>query len=209
MDDTPSISPAPDSGRAATETELVNEWLELRPSGIHGRGAFARCAIPAGTRIIEYVGRRVNKAESAIQCDQGNPFIFTINDEWDIDGDVTWNPARFLNHSCGPNCEAQQEEDRIFLIALRDIANGAELTFNYGYDISEWRDYPCACGAPNCLGYIVAEEFHDQVRAELAKIAATAATPATAPDADTGAGSSARSGESQNDPEKDGGPARA
>lgn len=158
-------APTPAVGAA---TEAVNEWLELRDSGIHGRGAFARALIPGGTRIIEYVGRKVTKAESASLCDVGNPFIFTINDEWDIDGDVPWNPARFLNHSCGPNCEAQQEEDRIFLVALRDIAAGEELTFNYGYDISEYRDYPCACGAANCLGYIVAEEFHDRVRLELA-----------------------------------------
>lgn len=159
----------------------MNEWLELRPSGIHGRGGFARCAIPAATRIVEYVGRRVDKAESARLCDEGNPFIFTINDEWDIDGEVPWNPARFLNHSCGPNCEAQQEEDRIWIVALRDIPAGEELTFNYGYDITEWRDYPCACGAPGCLGYIVAEEFHDQVRAELARGPAAPDTGTTPP----------------------------
>ncbi len=147
----------------------MNEWVELRTSGIHGRGGFARAPIPSGTRFIEYVGRRVSKAESAALCTEGNPFIFTINDEWDIDGDVPSNPARFLNHSCSPNCEAQQEDDRIFLVALRDLGPDEELTFNYGYDISEWRDYPCACGAPDCLGYIVAEEFQEQVRLELAK----------------------------------------
>lgn len=164
VNDTPP-TPSPD---AIPAVEVVNEWLELRPSGIHGRGAFARQPIPAETRLLEYVGRKVDKTESAKLCDDGNPYIFTINDEWDIDGDVPWNPARFLNHSCGPNCEAQQEEDRIWIVALRDIATGEELTFNYGYDISEWRDYPCACGSPQCLGFIVAEEFHDQVRATLA-----------------------------------------
>lgn len=151
--------------------------MELRTSGIHGRGGFARVTIPAGTSIIEYVGRQVTKEESARLCDEGNPFIFTINDTHDIDGDVPWNPARFLNHSCAPNCEAQQEEDRIFLVALRDIAPEEELTFNYGYDISEWRDYPCFCGAPNCLGFIVAEEFHDQVRRELAHSKAPTSSP--------------------------------
>lgn len=154
--------------------EPVNEWWEVGPSGIHGRGGFARRAIPAGTSLVEYVGERVNKEESSRRCVEGNPFIFTVNDTWDIDGDVPWNPARYLNHSCAPNCEAQQEEDRIWLVALRDIAPGEELTFNYGYDIGEWRDYPCGCGAPNCLGYIVAEEFHDRVRDELTReIAAT------------------------------------
>lgn len=165
MNDTPPTPPAD----PIPAVEAINEWLELRPSGIHGRGAFARDRIPAETPVIEYLGRKIDKAESARLCEDGNPFIFTINDEWDIDGDVPWNPARFLNHSCGPNCEARQDEDRIWINALRDIAPGEELTFNYGYDISEWRDYPCACGAPNCLGFIVAEEFHDQVRAELAR----------------------------------------
>lgn len=157
--------------------EVVNEWFELGHSGIHGRGGFARTRIPEGTAIVEYLGERVLKEESNRRCVEGNPFIFTINDEWDIDGDVAWNPARFLNHSCAPNCEAQQEEDRIWLVALREIEAGEELTFNYGYDVSEWKDYPCGCGAPNCLGYIVAEEFHDQVRRELAGGASGAAKP--------------------------------
>jgi len=149
-------------------------WFELRPSGIHGLGAFALRPIPAETTVVEYVGERIDKAESARRCEAGNPFIFTINDTGDIDGDVEWNPARFVNHSCAPNCEARQDDDdRIWLVALREIATGEELSFNYGYDITEWRDYPCACGAANCLGFIVAEQFQDQVRAELAAEKAT------------------------------------
>jgi len=162
---------------SSAERESVNEWLELGSSGIHGRGGFARCAIPSGTSIIEYLGEQVSKEESTRRCVEGNPYIFTINDAWDIDGDVAWNPARFLNHSCGPNCEAQQEGDRIWLVSLCDIEAGEELTFNYGYDIGEWRDYPCGCGASNCLGFIVAEEFHEQVRVELTREIAVASTP--------------------------------
>ncbi|MBL9140065.1 MAG: SET domain-containing protein-lysine N-methyltransferase [Verrucomicrobiales bacterium] len=150
-----------------TVREQINEWMELGSSGIHGRGGFARCLIPAGTTIIEYVGERVGKEESSRRCEDGNPFIFTINEEWDIDGNVDQNPARFLNHSCAPNCEAQQEEDRIWIVAIRDIEAGEELTFNYGYDLSEWRDYPCDCGAASCLGYIVAAEHHSKVRQQL------------------------------------------
>ncbi len=169
MDATNDVTGAGGGGvGAAGVREVVNEWLELGASGIHGRGGFARRDIPAETSIIEYVGERVTKEEAGRRCTDGNPYIFTINDEWDIDGDVAWNPARYLNHSCSPNCEAQQDEDRIWIVALRDIRAGEELTFNYGYDIGEWRDYPCGCGAANCLGYIVAEEFHERVRAELA-----------------------------------------
>lgn len=148
--------------------EIVNEWLEVGPSGIHGQGGFARRAIPADTTVVEYVGEWIDKEESARRCEAGNVYVFTIDDARDLDGNVSWNPARLLNHSCEPNCEAQQEGDRIWIVARRDIAAGEELTFNYGYDFDEWRDYPCACGAPGCLGYIVAEEHHARVRRELA-----------------------------------------
>ncbi len=144
------------------------DCLEIRASLIHGTGAFARRAIPPGTPIIEYVGERIDKAESARRCDDGNPFIFAINDDWDIDGSVDWNTARFVNHGCAPNCEARPEGDQMWIWSLRAIAPGEELTYNYGYDLSEWRDYPCACGAPDCVGYIVAEEHQDHVRRLLA-----------------------------------------
>ena len=64
-----------------------------------------------------------------------------------------------LNHSCAPNCEAELLDDRIWIIARRDIQPGEEITFNYGYDLENYRDYPCCCGSPHCVGYIVAEEF--------------------------------------------------
>jgi hypothetical protein len=77
---------------------------------------------------------------------------------------VDWNPARFLNHSCAPNCEAQFADGRIWLVAIRDIRAGEELTFNYGYDLTDYREHPCRCGAVSCVGYIVAEEFFEHVR---------------------------------------------
>ncbi len=149
--------------------EPVNEWMGLGPSGIHGRGAYAHRAIPADMEVIEYVGERIAKDESERRCLAENPYIFTINDEWDVDGDVPWNPARYLNHSCAPNCEAQQVGDRVWIVALRPIEAGEELTFNYGYGLEDWRDYPCRCGAPNCLGYIVAVEHWEAVRRELGR----------------------------------------
>ncbi|MFM1768865.1 MAG: hypothetical protein RJA22_1394 [Verrucomicrobiota bacterium] len=141
------------------------ERLRVAPSGIEGTGGFARGPIPAGTRVIEYVGERITKQESLRRCEEGNPFIFDMNPEWDLDGNVPWNPARFLNHSCQPNCDAEQHGDHIWIITTRDVADGEELTFNYGYDLSEYRDYPCQCGTPSCVGFMVAEEFHETVRA--------------------------------------------
>jgi SET domain-containing protein len=138
-------------------------------SGIHGAGLFARNSIMEGEQVVEYVGKKISKAESLLLCEAGNPFVFDLDEQWDIDGSVEWNPARFANHSCSPNCEVQNEDGRLWMIALRAIAPGEELTYNYGYDFGEFREHPCACGTPECVGYIVAEEFHDTVRRILPK----------------------------------------
>jgi SET domain-containing protein len=142
------------------ETDLVI----FKESSIHGLGGFAKTDLSKGAKIVEYVGEKIDKQESVRRCEANNVYIFSLNDEEDIDGNVDWNPARFLNHSCSPNCEAEFDEDHIWVIAARDIRAGEELTFNYGFDLENYRDYPCHCGAPNCVGYIVAEEFFDHLR---------------------------------------------
>jgi uncharacterized protein len=147
-----------DNARTRTET-IETEWILFKPSPIDRMGGFARKAVPAGTRLIEYVGERITKEISARLCEANNEYIFTIDDEFDLDGSVSWNLARFLNHSCEPNCEAVWDEDRIWIEAIRDIGEGEEITFNYGYDLEDYKEHPCACGSPRCVGYIVAEEF--------------------------------------------------
>ena len=143
---------------------IATEWAIFKPSAIHGLGGFARSDILAGTRIIEYVGQKITKKESLERCQQNNEYIFALDDEHDLDGNVSWNPARFLNHSCQPNCEALPQEGCIWIVSLRQIAAGEELMFNYGYDLEDYRQHPCSCGAPGCVGYIVAEEFFDLLR---------------------------------------------
>jgi len=138
--------------------------VDFKPSPIHGIGGFARADIPAGTRIIEYTGEKITKEESLSRCERSNEYIFALDDEHDLDGNVPSNPARFLNHSCQPNCEALLEDGRIWLVSLRQIRAGEELTFNYGYDLEDYRQYPCSCGTKGCVGYIVAEEFFDSLR---------------------------------------------
>ena len=140
------------------------DWAEVRESQIHGGGLFATKNIPAGTRIIEYVGDKITKAQALVECEAGNHFVFTLNDEFDLNGNVDWNIARFSNHSCSPNCEAELDEDRVWILALRDIAPDEELTYNYGYDLEEYREHPCRCGSKDCVGYIIAEEFFPSVR---------------------------------------------
>src|SRR5438874_1588467 len=87
-------------------------------------------------------------ARASRQCEAGNAYIFELDDEYDIDGSAGWNPARFLNHSCAPNCDAELIDGQIWIVSRRDIDSGEELTFNYGYDREEYREHPCHCGAP-------------------------------------------------------------
>ena len=148
----------------ASETD----WVGFQASPIHGRGGFARTDIPAGTPLIEYVGEIIDKAESIRRCEENNEYIFTLDDERDIDGSVDWNPARFINHSCEPNCDAEICDGRIWISANRFIRAGEELTFSYDFDLVDYKDYPCRCGAPGCVGYMLAEEFFDHVRKQRA-----------------------------------------
>ncbi len=146
------------------ETITQNDLFEVRASTIHGTGVFARSDIAEGTKVVEYVGERLEREESLRRREDGNFFIFTVTDDFDIDGAVDWNPARFINHSCAPNCEAQEEDEHIWVIAFRDIKAGEELSFNYGYELEDYEDHVCRCGAPNCLGFMVAEEYFNDVR---------------------------------------------
>jgi SET domain-containing protein len=142
----------------------MNNHLRIGPSPIHGQGLFANTTLRRGRRIIEYLGEKITKAESARRCEQQNWCIFSLDEEFDLDGNFEWNPARYVNHSCAPNGEADGGDGRIWITALRDIQPGEEITFNYGYDWEAYREHPCHCGAAECLGFIVAEEFFDQLR---------------------------------------------
>ena len=139
--------------------------IEIRRSRIHGRGLFALRDIAAVSRLIQYVGRRIPKEYSDQLCQKRNAYIFRLNEQEDVDGKVSWNPARLINHSCEPNCDAELDNrDRIWVISRRAISCGEELTWNYGYDIKDFMNYPCSCGAAACLGYMVAEEWFPAVR---------------------------------------------
>ncbi|MBA4135921.1 MAG: SET domain-containing protein-lysine N-methyltransferase [Opitutus sp.] len=156
--------------------------LRLGRSGVHGWGVFARDFIPEGERVIEYVGERITKAEAERRDaarlarlaagGDGCVYVFETRTRHDIDGGVTWNPARRINHSCAPNCEAEEDDHgRIWIVARRDLAPGEELTYDYGFSLEEWRGHPCRCGAPECVGYIVARGQRWRVRRVLAAAA--------------------------------------
>lgn len=156
----------------------VPATIRLGRSGVHGFGLFARDFIPEGASIIEYVGDRITKAEALRREDlrlarlaasgDGCVYVFILNKRHDLDGRVSWNLARRINHSCAPNCESQNIRGRIWIVALRDIAPDEELSYNYRFDYSEARDHPCRCGAPECVGYIVDAGQRWRVRRALA-----------------------------------------
>lgn len=156
-----------------------NEWYVVRNSQIHGRGLYARKDIPKDTWIVEYVGERVDKDESdrranalldsAKESGGARVYMFILNDEWDIDGNVSWNTARLMNHSCEPNVEAQTwDEQEIWFVALHDIKKGEELTFNYGFDLECWEDHPCLCGKASCVGYIAGDDYWPALKKKVA-----------------------------------------
>jgi len=136
--------------------------LQIRPSLIDGLGIFALSAIPAETPLLEYVGQRITREEYAAKRDR--TYCFEVG-EYVIDGSAAkWNPAGFINHSCEPNCEPGLIEEALWIITRRDIKPGEELTFNYGYLLEDFRSNPCQCGAPGCVGFMVAEQFFPTIR---------------------------------------------
>jgi hypothetical protein len=136
----------------------------VRRSKIQGRGVYATRAIAEGDRIIEYTGLLITNEEADAQCDdegmrRHHTFLFGVDDEVTVDGANGGNEARFINHSCEPNCESVIEGRRVFIDALRDIRAGEEVAYDYwyttdrGYTLEDLRRiYPCRCGAPTCRG---------------------------------------------------------
>jgi uncharacterized protein len=137
--------------------------FEVRRSRIHGRGVFALRRIRKGTRIIEYLGDRISHAQADRRYDEhdehdNHTFLFSVDRGLVIDAGVGGNEARFINHSCGPNCESVIERRRVFIDAIRDIEPGEELA--YDYQIGRERGdppnvdeiYACRCGSSHCRG---------------------------------------------------------
>lgn len=136
----------------------------VRSSGIHGKGVFATTRIAAGTRLIEYKGKRLTEAQvdwRYANDDSPHTFLFALDDGMVIDASIGGNSARWINHSCAPNCEAVDDEDRIYIETLRAIRPGEELSYNYRIELEErhtpalQRLYQCRCGARRCKGTIL------------------------------------------------------
>ncbi|GAB1406963.1 SET domain-containing protein-lysine N-methyltransferase [Thermomonas brevis] len=143
--------------------------IVTRKSAIHGNGMFAVAPLAKGERLIEYKGRRRSHADvdadDAGSIESGHTFLFTLDDDWVIDANYGGNDARWINHSCAPNCEAVLEENeddgrnsRVFIEAIRAIKPGEELTYDYGITLAERHTprlkkiWACRCGAKDCTG---------------------------------------------------------
>ena len=127
-----------------------------------GRGLYAAKDIKEGTRIIDYVGKIITKkqTEETERFNNAKPiYLFNLNKKYDMDGDVSWNPARLINHSCSNNCDYNGTRLKLWLIAIKDIKQGEEITADYGFGYDEdYKQFPCKCRSKNCCGYIVRAE---------------------------------------------------
>jgi SET domain-containing protein len=149
--------------------EISKPWHVVRRSPLHGNGVFAARKIPAGTRILEYTGERISPKEADRRHptnpnDPFHTFFFSLTSGKVIDGGVDGNDARWINHSCEPNCEAQEGRagKRVYIVALRDLKRGEELFYDYGLVMDGKitktlkEGYKCLCGAPTCRGTMLA-----------------------------------------------------
>jgi SET domain-containing protein len=147
--------------------------IAARRSPIHGNGVFAVAPLKKGEAVIQYKGRLITHKQADREydggTDTGHTFLFTLNDHYIIDANVDGNDARWINHSCSPNCEAAVEEDddgdprhdKVWIQTLRAIKPGEELTYNYGIVLDEphtpkmKKIWACRCGSPKCTGTLL------------------------------------------------------
>ena len=154
-------------------------WYKKK-SPLHGSGLFAKNDIKKGAKVIQYIGDKVTKKEGDKRADKqirkakkdknnGMVYVFELNKRYDIDGDVDYNFAKYINHSCNPNCEVYGTGLKVWVYAIKDIKKGEELTYDYGFSFDEdYKDFPCRCRSKNCVGYIVREESRWRINKKFA-----------------------------------------
>ena len=152
---------------AAAPAARPRRRIQVRRSGVHGKGVFAITPIPKGARVIEYLGEVITWREALRRhphdpSDPNHTFYFHIDDKHVIDASVRGNAARWINHACTPNCEADEIDGRVFVNAITDIAPGEELFYDYGLVIDDRytkklkKQFECRCGTAGCRGTMLA-----------------------------------------------------
>lgn len=141
--------------RSTAARPAASPLYETRDSPIHGKGLFAARTIPKGTLIIEYGGRRITREQAAVGYVEGpetHTFLFELSDGTLIDAAQDGTDARWINHSCAPNCKTVEKDMRIWIRATRRIRTGEELSYDYNITMEddEQSSWPCRCGAKRC-----------------------------------------------------------
>ena len=160
------MAKTPVSSPSLTKPSASGKRIQVRRSGVHGKGVFALQDLAEGETLIEYVGEVISwdEAQERHPHDPNDPnhtFYFHVNEDRVIDALYGGNSSRWINHSCDPNCEADEDNDRIFIKAIRNIKAGEELNYDYGLIIDEpytkklKAEYPCWCGSANCRGTLL------------------------------------------------------
>ena len=160
------------SAPAATAPVVSGRRIQTRRSGVHGKGMFAVQDLAEGETLIEYVGEVISWKEALRRhphdpTDPNHTFYFHVDEKHVIDAKHGGNSSRWINHSCAPNCEADEQKGRVFIKALRNIPAGQELFYDYGliidakYTKKLKAEYPCWCGAPDCRGTLLAPKDKD------------------------------------------------
>ena len=144
-----------------------------KKSGINNLGLFAKSDINKGEKVIEYKGRKFThkQVEENDRFDNSKAiYLFTLNERYVLDGDTKTNTAKYINHSCDPNCEVDIINGKIWIIAIKDIKKGDELSYDYGFGYdADFRQFPCKCGSKNCCGYIVRDDQRWRINRKYAK----------------------------------------
>ncbi|MBI2573022.1 SET domain-containing protein-lysine N-methyltransferase [Candidatus Woesearchaeota archaeon] len=154
---------------------MPDPYYVVRQSSIHNNGVYAARQIPPGIKIIQYVGEIISQEEGIRREQQheemakqdphrGRVYVMDLEDGTYLDGDIGNNPAKYINHSCDPNCEISYENGEIWICSKRTIEPGEELFFNYGFGLDCYEKHPCLCGTSRCVGYILDEELWPQIK---------------------------------------------
>jgi SET domain-containing protein len=150
---------------------------KVKKSKIHGYGVVATKNIDKDVKIIEYKGEKISKKEGdrrsglrikrySKKADKGIVYIFELNSKYDIDGTPNYNKARYINHSCDPNCEVEIINGKIWITSIKRIHKGEELSYDYGYefDKDDYKDHICKCGSKKCIGYIISSDHWNKFK---------------------------------------------
>ena len=138
--------------------------VSTRNSHIHGIGVFANRLIAVGQVLAHYEGKILSPEEVKLELAAGNGNLLELPDGRVLDGSTGNGLGRFFNYSCDPSAYFEYREGVPMIISSRSIARDEEITIDYGFEPTEVTRFPCNCGKPNCVGYIVARPYHAMVR---------------------------------------------